>query len=51
VVDLTDRLTRVATISSPVLKLLRNTAVEFIGNIPYATHAMAEILSELATKS
>jgi 2-polyprenyl-6-methoxyphenol hydroxylase-like FAD-dependent oxidoreductase len=47
VVDLTDRLTKIATISSPALKVLRNTAVELIGNIPFATHAAAETLAEL----
>jgi len=47
VVGLTDRMTRVATLSSPVLKVLRNAAVELLGNIPFATHAVAERLSEL----
>ena len=50
VVDLTDRLTKVATLSSPALKMLRNTAVELIGHIPFATHAAAERLSELTYK-
>jgi 2-polyprenyl-6-methoxyphenol hydroxylase-like FAD-dependent oxidoreductase len=50
VVDLTDRMTRVATLSSPVFKALRNTAVELIGNLPFAQHAIAERLSELANK-
>ncbi len=45
VVDLTDRMTRVATLSSPILKAVRNTAVELIGNIPFVQHAMAERLS------
>ena len=48
VVDLTDRMTKVATLSSPVLKALRNTAVELIGNIPFATHLVAETLAELS---
>jgi 2-polyprenyl-6-methoxyphenol hydroxylase-like FAD-dependent oxidoreductase len=47
VVDMTDRLTRIATISSPIFKRFRNTAIELIGNIPFAQHAMAEKLSEL----
>jgi len=47
VVGMTDRMTKVATVQSPVLRALRNTAVEIIGNIPFATHAAAEILSEL----
>lgn len=50
VVDMTDRLTKVATLSSPALKVLRNTAVELIGHIPFATHAIAERLSELTYK-
>ena len=50
VVDLTDRMTKVATISSPALKVLRNTAVELIGNIPFATHAAAERLAELSNR-
>jgi 2-polyprenyl-6-methoxyphenol hydroxylase-like FAD-dependent oxidoreductase len=47
VVDFTDRLTRIATLSSPILKRLRNTAVELIGNVPFAQHAIAEKLAEL----
>ena len=47
VVELTDRMTRVATISSPALKRLRNTAVELIGHLPFATHIAAEKLAEL----
>jgi len=47
VVDLTDKMSKLATISSPMLKVLRNTAVELIGNIPFATHLMAETLAEL----
>jgi 2-polyprenyl-6-methoxyphenol hydroxylase-like FAD-dependent oxidoreductase len=50
VVDMTDRLTKVATLSSPALKALRNTIVEVIGHIPSATHAVAERLSELTYK-
>jgi 2-polyprenyl-6-methoxyphenol hydroxylase-like FAD-dependent oxidoreductase len=50
VVDLTDRMSKLATISSPMLKVLRNTAVEWIGNIPFATHLMAETLAELTYK-
>ncbi len=47
VVEFTDRMTRVATISSPALKALRNTAVELIGHLPFATHIAAEKLAEL----
>ena len=47
VVRLTDRMTKTATTSSSAVKLLRNAAVEIIGHIPFAQHAMAEKLSEL----
>ena len=47
VVGLADRMTKVATISSPALKVLRNTAVELLGHIPFATHLAAEKLAEL----
>jgi len=50
VVDLTDRMTRVATISSPALKALRNAAVELIGHLPFATHMAAEKLAELNSR-
>jgi 2-polyprenyl-6-methoxyphenol hydroxylase-like FAD-dependent oxidoreductase len=50
VVDFTDRMSKLATVSSPMLKALRNTAVELIGNIPFATHLMAETLAELTYK-
>ena len=48
VVGLADRMTKVATISSPALKALRNTAVELLGHIPFATHLAAEKLAELS---
>jgi 2-polyprenyl-6-methoxyphenol hydroxylase-like FAD-dependent oxidoreductase len=47
VVELTDRMTRMATAKSPVVQLLRNVAIEMIGNLPFAQHALAETLSEL----
>ena len=50
VVDLTDWMTKLATISSPVLKALRNTAVELIGHVPFARHALAATLAELTYK-
>jgi 2-polyprenyl-6-methoxyphenol hydroxylase-like FAD-dependent oxidoreductase len=50
VVTMTDRLTKMATISSPVLQRLRNTAVELIGSIPAAQHAAAEKLAELSNR-
>jgi 2-polyprenyl-6-methoxyphenol hydroxylase-like FAD-dependent oxidoreductase len=47
VVKLTDRTTKVATASSSGAKLLRNAVISFIGQIPFAQHAVAEKLSEL----
>jgi 2-polyprenyl-6-methoxyphenol hydroxylase-like FAD-dependent oxidoreductase len=47
VVALTDRITKVATASSPAVKLLRNAAIGIIGHIPYAQHAIAQQLAEL----
>ncbi|HTS51136.1 MAG TPA: FAD-dependent monooxygenase [Bryobacteraceae bacterium] len=47
VVSLTDRMTKIATLSSPVLKALRNATVGIIGHIPSARHALAETLAEL----
>lgn len=47
VLKLTDRMTKVATLSSPGMQLLRNAMVFIIGHIPYAQHALAEQLSEL----
>jgi 2-polyprenyl-6-methoxyphenol hydroxylase-like FAD-dependent oxidoreductase len=50
VVEMTDRLTKVATISSPALQMLRNTAVEWMGHIPFIQHAFAEKLAELSNR-
>jgi 2-polyprenyl-6-methoxyphenol hydroxylase-like FAD-dependent oxidoreductase len=50
VVTLTDRLTKIATLSSPTLKALRNAAVEIIGHVPFARHALVEKLAELANR-
>jgi 2-polyprenyl-6-methoxyphenol hydroxylase-like FAD-dependent oxidoreductase len=47
VVKMTDRMTQMATASSPAVQTLRNVAVEIIGNIPFAEHALAQSLSEL----
>ncbi len=47
VVTVTDRMTKMATLSSPVLKALRNAAVGIIGHLPFAQHALAEKLAEL----
>ncbi len=51
VVELTDRMRRVATVSSPALKLLRNTVVELIDHISFATHLAAETLAELRNQN
>jgi 2-polyprenyl-6-methoxyphenol hydroxylase-like FAD-dependent oxidoreductase len=47
VVALTDRMTRIATVSSAGTKLLRNVLISTIGQIPFVQHAIAERLSEL----
>jgi 2-polyprenyl-6-methoxyphenol hydroxylase-like FAD-dependent oxidoreductase len=51
VVAFTDRMTRVATLSSPLLKAIRNTAIAFAGHVPYVQHAIAEKLAELDLKA
>ena len=50
VVQITDRMTRMATISSPILKQLRNGLIGVVGHIPLAQHALAETLSELRNR-
>jgi 2-polyprenyl-6-methoxyphenol hydroxylase-like FAD-dependent oxidoreductase len=50
VVSLTDTMTKVATASSPALKLLRNTAASILGHLPFAQHAIARKLAELDTR-
>jgi 2-polyprenyl-6-methoxyphenol hydroxylase-like FAD-dependent oxidoreductase len=47
VVGTTDRMTKMGTLSSPRAKLLRNLALEIVGHVPFAQHAMAQQLSEL----
>jgi 2-polyprenyl-6-methoxyphenol hydroxylase-like FAD-dependent oxidoreductase len=47
VVKTTDQMTKLATLSSPAAKLLRNIAIEIMGHVPLAQHALAERLSEL----
>jgi len=47
VVSLTDRMTKLATASSPVVKLLRNAVLDIVGHIPFAQHAIVQQLSEL----
>ena len=50
VVKMTDRMTKMATASSPGVKLLRNAVLSIVGQIPFAQHALAEKLSELDNK-
>lgn len=50
VVGFTDRMTKIATISSPALKALRNTAIGIVGHVRFARHALAENLAELNNK-
>lgn len=47
VVNLTDRITKLATVSSESIKLLRNAALEIIGHVSFAQHALARTLAEL----
>jgi 2-polyprenyl-6-methoxyphenol hydroxylase-like FAD-dependent oxidoreductase len=50
VVKMTDRMTKLATASSPGVKLLRNVVFGIVGHIPFVQHALAEKLSELDNK-
>jgi len=50
VVKMTDRMTKMATASSPGVKLLRNAVLSIVGQIPFVQHALAEKLSELDNK-
>ena len=47
VVALTDRMTRVATMTSPTGQVLRNLAVEFAGHLPPVREAVAKTFAEL----
>ena len=49
VASLTDRITKMATISCPALKALRNAAIGIIGHVPFAQHALAESLPSWTT--
>lgn len=50
VVNFTDRMTKVATFSSPALKALRNATFGIVGHIPFAQRAFAEKLAELQNR-
>jgi len=47
IVTLTDRMTRAATASSPMAKLLRNAVIDLVGHLPFANGVFARKLSEL----
>jgi len=47
VVAFTDRMTRTATLSSPLAKAARNAAIQLAGRIPAVRNQFAMILSEL----
>jgi 2-polyprenyl-6-methoxyphenol hydroxylase-like FAD-dependent oxidoreductase len=47
VVALTDRITRVATMKSPIGQSLRNAAVAFMGHLPPIRAAIARNLAEI----
>ena len=50
VVTLTDRMTRVATLSSPVGRMLRNAVIGLAGYSSAARHQIAEKLAELGNR-
>jgi 2-polyprenyl-6-methoxyphenol hydroxylase-like FAD-dependent oxidoreductase len=47
VVALTDRMTRMATLSSPTARTLRNAAMSVAGHLPFLSHALARKIAEL----
>jgi 2-polyprenyl-6-methoxyphenol hydroxylase-like FAD-dependent oxidoreductase len=50
VVSMTDVMTRIATVDSPLLRSARNALMELVGHIPALQHAMAEKISELKNR-
>jgi 2-polyprenyl-6-methoxyphenol hydroxylase-like FAD-dependent oxidoreductase len=48
IVTMTDRMTRAATIESPLGQAIRNAVVQFIGHFPAARQAIAMKLAELS---
>jgi 2-polyprenyl-6-methoxyphenol hydroxylase-like FAD-dependent oxidoreductase len=50
VVKMTDRMTKMATVSSYGVKLLRNAVLRIVGQVPFVQHALAEKLSELENR-
>lgn len=51
VVTLTDRLTRAATLTHPVTRTARNTAIGLLGRVPAARHRLALQLAGLSTRT
>src|SRR5262245_28924634 len=47
VVQLTDRITRMATLGSPAARTLRNAVIRVVGHLPFLTHGLARTLAEL----
>ncbi len=50
VVSMTDRMTRMATLTSPIGQTLRNAAVAFLGRVPPVRAAVARRLAEIETR-
>jgi 2-polyprenyl-6-methoxyphenol hydroxylase-like FAD-dependent oxidoreductase len=50
VVEMTDRMTRLATMKSPAVQGLRNLAVSFAGHLRPVRTALAKTLAELDTR-
>lgn len=51
VVKLTDRMTRIATASSPIVRAIRNTVLDWAGHTTFVQDVLAEKLSELDNRS
>ncbi len=50
IVQLTDRMTKAATATSPMMKMLRNAVLDVVGHLPFAQNALAGRLAELNNK-
>ncbi len=50
VVSMTDRMTRMATLTSPIGQTLRNAAVAFLGHVPPVRAAVARRLAEIEAR-
>ena len=47
VVNITDRATRIATLTNPAARIARNSAIRIIGHLPFARRRVALQLAEL----